>query len=85
MSNTFDRLIISDLVGPDRVLPDGYVSVCGEITAAIGQGASLPATDTLDHCGRLILPGLVDGHMHTASAIGWAGIEGAPRSAAGVA
>jgi len=59
--------------------------VRGEIIAAIGQGAPLPATDTLDHRGRLILPGLVDGHTHTASAIGGPGIEGAPRSAAGVA
>jgi allantoinase len=67
--------MIGDLVCTDRVLWD-------EIIAAIGQGAPPPATDTLDHRGRLILAGLVDGHMHTASAIGWPGIEGAPRSAA---
>ena len=82
MSNTFDRVIIGDLVCTDRVLRDGYVAVRAEIIAAIGQGAPPPATDTLDHRGRLILPGLVDGHMHTASAIGWPGIEGATRSAA---
>jgi allantoinase len=78
----FHRVIIGDLVGTDRVLRDGYVAVRGEIIAAIGQGAPPPATETLDHRGRLILPGLVDGHMHTSSAIGWAGIEGATRSAA---
>jgi len=78
----FDRVIIGDLVGTDRVLRDGYVAVRGEIIAAIGQGAPPPAVETLDHRGRLILPGLVDGHMHTASAIGWGGIEGATRSAA---
>ncbi len=82
MSDAFDRVIIGDLVGTDRVLRDGYVAVRGEIIAAIGQGAPPPATETLDHRGRLILPGLVDGHMHTSSAIGWAGIEGATRSAA---
>ena len=82
MSNAFDRVIIGDLVGTDRVLRDGYVAVRGEIIAAIGQGAPPPAAETLDHRGRLILPGLVDGHMHTASAIGWPGIEGATRSAA---
>jgi allantoinase len=82
VSNAFDRVIIGDLVGTDRVLRDGYVAVRGEIIAAIGQGAPPPATETLDHRGRLILPGLVDGHMHTASAIGWPGIEGATRSAA---
>jgi allantoinase len=82
VSDAFDRVIIGDLVGTDRVLRDGYVAVRGEIIAAIGQGAPPPATETLDHRGRLILPGLVDGHMHTSSAIGWAGIEGATRSAA---
>ena len=78
MLSTFDRVIIGDLVGTDRVLRDGYVAVRGEIIAAIGQGAPPPATDMLDHRGRLILPGLVGARMHTASAIGWTGIEGAP-------
>jgi allantoinase len=82
VSDAFDSVIIGDLVGTDRVLRDGYVAVRGDIIAAIGQGAPPPATHTLDHRGRLILPGLVDGHMHTSSAIGWAGIEGATRSAA---
>ena len=36
----------------------------------------------MDHRGKLILPGLVDGHMHTSSSTGWAGIEGASMSAA---
>ena len=82
MSIPFERVILGDLVTTDRVLRDGYVAVRGETIAAIGQGAPPPATETLDHRGRLILPGLVDGHMHTASAIGWPGIEGATRSAA---
>lgn len=82
MSSPFDCVILGDVVGTDRVLRDGYVAVRGEVIAAIGQGAPPPAQATLDHRGRLILPGLVDGHMHTSSAIGWAGIEGATRSAA---
>ena len=32
--------------------------------------------------GNLILPGLVDGHMHTSSSTGWPGIESATRCAA---
>lgn len=82
MSVPFECVILGDLVTTNRVLRDGYVAVRGETIAAIGQGAPPPATETLDHRGRLILPGLVDGHMHTASAIGWPGIEGATRSAA---
>ncbi len=61
---------------------DGWVAARGETIAAIGTGAPPDAARTLDHTGHLILPGLVDGHMHTSSAIGWAGIEGATRSAA---
>jgi len=67
---------------PDAVIPGGYVAVRGETIAAIGQGVPPPATETADHTGRLILPGLVDGHMHTSSSTGWPGIEGASMSAA---
>ncbi|MCK8783173.1 dihydroorotase family protein [Roseomonas sp. NAR14] len=87
----FDRVILGDLVLPEPDLPggvlhDGYVAIAGERIAAIGQvpagGTPPPAAETIDHRGRLVLPGLVDGHMHTSSAMGWPGIEGATRSAA---
>src|SRR6185437_14783022 len=60
----------------------GYVAVRGETIAAIGEGAPPPATEIIDHSGRLILPGLVDGHMHTSSSTGWPGIETATLSGA---
>ncbi|HEY4251034.1 MAG TPA: amidohydrolase family protein [Roseomonas sp.] len=78
----FDRVILGDLVLPEGVLPGGYVAVRGETIAAIGQGAPPPAAAVADHRGKLLLPGLVDGHMHTSSALGWPGIEGATMSAA---
>jgi len=78
----YDRVILGDLVLPDGVIPGGYVAIRGEAIAAIGQGAPPPAAETADHTGRLILPGLVDGHMHTSSSTGWPGIEGASMSAA---
>ncbi|MBV9782861.1 MAG: amidohydrolase family protein [Acidisphaera sp.] len=82
MSAPFDRIILGDVVTGAGVLNDAYVAVRGETIAAIGQGEPPPAAGTDDHRGRFILPGLVDGHMHTSSAIGWDGIEGATRSAA---
>ncbi len=82
MSQPFERVIIGDVVGTDSILRDGYVAVRGETIAAVGSGAAPPAVEMLDYRGKLILPGLVDGHMHTSSAIGWIGIEGATRSAA---
>lgn len=78
----FDRVFLGDVVTTTDILKDGYIAVRGETIAAIGQGAPPPAAEVIDHRGKMILPGLVDGHMHTSSAIGWPGIEGSTRSAA---
>ena len=82
MASAFDRVFLGDVVTTSEILRDGYVAVRGEVIAALGQGVPPPAEEIIDHRGRMILPGLVDGHMHTSSAIGWPGIEGATRSAA---
>ncbi len=82
MSAPFDLVVVGDVVTADTILRQGYVAARGETIAAIGHGEPPPSATTLDHTGRLILPGLVDGHMHTSSALGWPGIEGATRSAA---
>ena len=82
MPQPFDRVFLGDIVTSAEITPQGWIATSGETIAAIGHGAPPPAAETHDHTGRLILPGLVDGHMHTSSAIGWAGIEGASRSAA---
>lgn len=82
MSEPFLRVFLGDIVTPERILRAGWIATRGQTIAAIGQGAPPPAQEIHDHTGRLILPGLVDGHMHTSSAIGWPGIEGASRSAA---
>lgn len=82
MSVPFDRVIIGDVVTSDTIIPGGYVAVRGEMIAAIGEGVPPPARETADHSGKLILPGLVDGHMHTSSSTGWPGIETATKCAA---
>lgn len=82
MSNTFDHVFYGDVVTASDIVRDGWVAERGGIVAAIGHGAPPPAVALHDHAGCLILPGLVDGHMHTSSNLGWAGIEGATRSAA---
>ena len=78
----FDRVIVGTVVTPDAIIDHGYVAFRGETIAAIGEGALPPAVETIDHSGNLILPGLVDGHMHTSSSTGWPGIESATRCAA---
>src|SRR4051812_38706958 len=82
MSTAFDRIILGDLVLPEGIVPGGWVAVRGETIAGIGQGTPPPAGAVADYSGKLVLPGLVDGHMHTSSSTGWPGIEGASMSAA---
>lgn len=82
MTSPYDRVFLGDVVAETGLFRDGYVATRGEAIAAIGQGEPPPAAETLDRRGKLILPGLVDGHMHTSSSLGWPGIEGATRSAA---
>jgi allantoinase len=78
----FDLVLTGDVVLSDRVVAGGYVAVRGGVIAAIGEGAPPPAKSVVRHDGKLIMPGLVDGHMHTSSSTGWPGIEGSTMSAA---
>ena len=77
-----DALIRGTIVTSASVILDGWIAVDGERITEVGTGTAPEAASVHDHTGRYVLPGLVDGHMHTSSAIGWAGIEGATRSAA---
>ena len=77
-----DTLVRGTVVTADEVILEGWVALTGETIAAVGSGEPPPARTVLDYGTKLVLPGLVDGHMHTSSAVGWPGIEGATRSAA---
>jgi allantoinase len=79
---TFDRILRGDIVTAEIVLADGFVGIRGGRIAAIGAGEPPAARAVSDHRGMLVFPGLVDGHMHTSSAMGWPGIEHATRTAA---
>ena len=54
--------------GDRRVLEDGAIAVQGDIIAAIGPRTDIEkqftATQRLDARGKLILPGLINGHTH---------------------
>jgi allantoinase len=78
----YDLVLIGDVVLSDRVVAGGHVAVREGRIAAIGEGVPPPATKIVDYTGKVIMPGLVDGHMHTSSSTGWPGIEGATMSAA---
>ena len=80
--SAFDCVVRGTVVTASDILAEGYVAIRDGVIAAIGQGEAPTTARLLDYGGCFVLPGLVDGHMHTASAIGWPGIEGATRSAA---
>lgn len=65
------RVITVD--GEDRVFPDGAVAVRGGAIVAVGRSDELrqrhPAASVLDAQGGLVLPGLIDTHLHPALAL----------------
>ena len=88
MAGQHDCVVRGDVVADDpgtdafTLIPDGWIALDGETVAAVGQGEPPASAQVLDYRGMLVMPGLVDGHMHTSSSLGWKGIEGATRSAA---
>ncbi len=66
-----DSLVRGTVVTSTEVIPDGWIAITGERIAAVGEGHAPQAATVLDYSGKLVLPGLVDGHMHTSSAIGY--------------
>ena len=67
-AEVLDWVARGDLVLPDRVLEGGSLGVRGEKIAAIFEaGQAPPPSPGRDYSGRLILPGLVDTHVHAGS------------------
>jgi len=49
---------------PAEELLDAWVAIDGARISAVGEGASPPATETVDLSGRLLVPGFLDLHVH---------------------
>nr|ACF86649.1 unknown [Zea mays] len=66
----FHNAVIVTMDDAFRVLQDGAVAVAGDRIAAVGPSADVLAAfpcavQTLDLGGRIVLPGLVNTHVHT--------------------
>jgi 5-methylthioadenosine/S-adenosylhomocysteine deaminase len=75
-STAVDLIVRNGLVitmdAGSRTIPDGAVAICGGRIAAVGPTAELAgftAYRTIDACGGLILPGLINTHTHAAMAL----------------
>ena len=63
----FDLVLIGDVVLPDRVIERGYVAVRDGEVAAVGDGPAPGAATVEDFTGGSILPGAIDGQVHSRS------------------
>ena len=79
---TMDLVIKGDLVTPAGVVENGWAGVVDGVIAATGSNEPPPARQTVDHAGKLVFPGVVDGQTHAGSIAGFDGLEDLTRSAA---
>jgi allantoinase len=78
----FDLIIVGDVVTAECVLQKGFVGVQGEHIAHIGVGSPPSARHTIDASNCWIIPGVVDGQVHTGSQAGQEGLQIGSRAAA---
>ena len=78
----FDLVVRGNLVLPDRVIEDGFVAVSDGRIARIGDGTPPGAAEVHDARGQWVLPGAIDGQVHTGSQSPPEGILRSSRAAA---
>jgi allantoinase len=65
MTAPYDLAILNArIVGEDRDVAGGLAVKDGRIAALLGPGETPEAAETIDAAGRVLMPGLVDGHVH---------------------
>lgn len=78
----FDLVVQGALVGDAGVVQDGWLGVRGERIAATGRGQAPSGRERIDARGMWVLPGVVDGQVHSGSQAGQEGLGWASRAAA---
>ncbi len=73
---TMDLVIRGDLVTPAGVVDSGWAGVVDGVIAATGSNEPPAARQTVDHKGKLVFPGVVDGQTHAGSIAGFDGLHG---------
>ncbi len=80
--NKLDLVIFGDIVTSDKVIENGYVSVLGGKIVDIGERFEGDAESIFDARGKWVLPGVIDGQVHTGSQPNREGIGLGTRGAA---
>lgn len=80
--NEFDVLIKGTIVKENEIIPDGFVAINGEKIAFVGSGSLPKAKQIYDFSGHFIMPGGIDGQVHSYSQLNQEGFEHSTKSAA---
>lgn len=78
----FDLVLRGNVVLSDRIIEDGHVAVRDGKIVQVGTGTPPSAGRTEDRRGAWIIPGVVDGQVHSGSQANHEGIGMASRAAA---
>jgi allantoinase len=78
----FDLVVRGDIVVSDAVIADGFVAVSDGRVALVGAGQPPAARDSADMRGRWVIPGVIDGQVHSGSQADREGLGWASRAAA---
>ena len=77
-----DLVIVGDVVTSESVFRNGFVGVRGEHIELVGGGTPPAAKRTRDASNCWIIPGVVDGQVHTGSQADHEGLRIGSRAAA---
>ncbi|WP_087724339.1 dihydroorotase [Pandoraea sp. PE-S2T-3] len=78
----FDWVMRGNLVDADAIVVDGWLAVRDGKIAARGQGTAPSAKEVIDARGQWVMPGVVDGQVHSGSQRDQEGLGVASRAAA---
>lgn len=78
----FDLVVRGNIVDTDRVIQGGWVAVRDGCVAARGEGAAPGAKEVIDARGQWVMPGVLDGQVHSGSQANQEGLGRASRAAA---
>ena len=78
----YDLVISGNVVLSDRIIQNGFVAVRGGKIAEVGEGTPPAARERQDFSGHWLIPGVIDGQVHSGSQAGQEGIGMCSRAAA---
>lgn len=78
----YELLVVGNLVDADRVIENGWLAIRDGKVAATGSGQPPQAREVIDARGKWVLPGVIDGQVHSGSQANQEGLGWASRAAA---